>query len=220
MARSLIIGASGGIGTALSDQLSGRGDIITLSRTEDGFDLRDESSIKAGLGHLDGTFDLIFVATGTLEIDGAEPEKTIREVTPKAMADQFAVNAIGPLMCLKHGLHLMPKDRRSVFAALSARVGSIGDNRIGGWTSYRVAKAALNQALHTAAIELKRTHKQAVVTCLHPGTVETDFTAKYASRHKTVPADEAAANLLAVIDGLTPDETGTFFDYAGQEVPW
>ncbi|NND17421.1 MAG: C factor, cell signaling protein, partial [Silicimonas sp.] len=111
-------------------------------------------------------------------------------------------------------------DERAVFAALSARVGSIGDNGIGGWHSYRTAKAGLNQLIHGASIEMKRTHKQAIAVCLHPGTVETPFTAKYAGRHATVPASEAASNLLDVIDGLTPAQTGGFFDYAGKEIAW
>ncbi len=219
MTRTLIIGASGGIGRALAEAAWARGDeVTTLSRSENGLDLTTEASIADHLSTLTGTFDLIFVATGALVINGAEPEKSIKQVTPQAMADQFALNAIGPLMVLKHALPLIPKDRRAVFAALSARVGSISDNQIGGWTSYRVAKAALNQALHTAAIELKRTHKQAIVTCLHPGTVATNFTAKYAARHKTVAPEEAATNLLSVIDGLT--ETGRFYDYSGAEIPW
>jgi NAD(P)-dependent dehydrogenase (short-subunit alcohol dehydrogenase family) len=107
-----------------------------------------------------------------------------------------------------------------VFAALSARVGSIGDNRIGGWYAYRAAKAALNQIVHTGAIELARSHRQAVCVALHPGTVATRFTEKYAGRHPTVAPEQAAANLLSVIDGLGPDQTGRFFDWAGTPVPW
>ena len=99
-------------------------------------------------------------------------------------------------------------------------MGSIGDNQIGGWHSYRTAKAALNQLIHGAAIELARSHKQAIAVCLHPGTVATAFTEKYAGRHKTVPATEAAANLAAVMDSLSVDQSGGFFDYAGTEIPW
>ena len=103
---------------------------------------------------------------------------------------------------------------------LSARVGSIGDNAIGGWHSYRASKAALNQIVHGAAIELGRSHKDSIVVSLHPGTVETAFTANYAGRHKTVTAGEAAGNLLGVMGGLTADQSGGFFDYAGKAVPW
>ncbi len=221
MEKALIIGVSGGIGSALSTALEGRGVAVTgLSRRADGLDITDEASVAAAMGALKGPYDLIFVASGALEIDGAEPEKTLQAVTARAMADQFAVNCIGPSLILKHGLHLLPRRGRAVFAALSARVGSIGDNRLGGWYSYRTAKAALNQMIHTAAIEVGRTHKDAICVCLHPGTVATDFTAKYAGRHKTVPPEEAAQNLLAVIDGLEPSDSGLFYDWAGQRVTW
>ncbi len=218
MKRHLIIGASGGIGRAIAEQLSG--EIIGLSRSGDGLDITDEASVAHHLGRQTGTFDTILVTTGALVVDGFEPEKTIKAVDPEALMGQFMVNAIGPAMVFKHAIPLIPRDRRCVFAALSARVGSIGDNAIGGWHSYRTAKAALNQLIHTSAIELARTHKKAIAVCLHPGTVETDFTAKYAGRHKTVPASEAAANLIGVLEGLTPDQTGQFFDYSGAQVPW
>ena len=136
------------------------------------------------------------------------------------MAHVFAVNAIGPALILRHVSRLMPKDKRSVVAVLSARVGSIGDNQIGGWYSYRASKAALNQIVHGAAIELGRSHKQSICVALHPGTVETPFTKDYAGRHKTVSAQEAALNLLDVIADLTPGQSGGFYDYAGQEIVW
>lgn len=221
MEKALIIGASGGIGSALCAALEARGVAVTgLSRRADGLDITDEASVAAAMGALEGPYDLIFVASGALEIDGSEPEKSLQAVTARAMADQFAVNCIGPSLILKHGLHLLPRRGRAVFAALSARVGSIGDNRLGGWYSYRAAKAALNQMIHTAAIEVGRTHKDAICVCLHPGTVATDFTAKYAGRHKTVPPEEAAQNLLAVIEGLGPSDSGQFYDWAGQQVTW
>jgi NAD(P)-dependent dehydrogenase (short-subunit alcohol dehydrogenase family) len=221
MKRALVIGASGGIGTAISAELARKGyDVTGLSRSRDGLDVTNDASVEAALGKLEGPFEVIFVATGALEPGGHAPEKAVREVSVEAMEAAFRVNAVGPMLVLKHSLRLLPKDTPSVFAALSARVGSIGDNGIGGWHSYRASKTALNQFIHGAAIEMKRTHKQATAVCLHPGTVETDFTAKYAGRHKTVPATEAAANLVRVIQGLTPAQTGRFFDYAGQEIPW
>ncbi|HKL56355.1 MAG: SDR family NAD(P)-dependent oxidoreductase [Roseovarius sp.] len=221
MDTALIIGASGGIGTALCDTLSARGVALTpLSRRVDGIDLTDEDSIKAALDPLEGPYDLIFVATGGLEIDGQRPEKSLKELNPQALSDQFALNCIGPALVLKHAPRLLARERRAVFAALSARVGSIGDNRFGGWYGYRAAKAALNQIVHTGAIELSRSHRQSICVSLHPGTVETPLTARYARNHPTVPAPEAAANLLSVIDGLTPSQTGQFFDWAGKPVPW
>jgi NAD(P)-dependent dehydrogenase (short-subunit alcohol dehydrogenase family) len=141
-------------------------------------------------------------------------------VSAQAMADQFAVNAIGPALVLRHAGRLLPRAGRSVCAVLTARVGSIGDNRIGGWTSYRAAKAAANQIVHTTAIELARTHPELVCVALHPGTVETPFTAKYLGRHPAVPAAQAARNLVGVLTGLEPAQTGGYFDYAGEEIVW
>ncbi|MEL7460519.1 MAG: SDR family NAD(P)-dependent oxidoreductase [Pseudomonadota bacterium] len=221
MKRALIIGASGGIGAAVAAELAARGwDVTGLSRSVDGFDVTNEASVQTGLAAVKGAFDLVFVATGALVIDGAEPEKTIKAVTPAALLAQFQLNAMGPFLVLKHAAHLLAKDRPAVFAALSARVGSIGDNQIGGWASYRTAKAALNQLLHTAAIELARSHKSLTVLALHPGTVATDFTAKYAGRHKTVPPSEAAANLVDVVTRAGPDHSGGFYDYAFEQVVW
>lgn len=221
MKRVLIIGASGGIGSALRDRFVDAGDDTTaLSRSADGLDVTDKASVDAHLGKLEGPFDTIIVATGALEIDGAAPEKTIRAVTAKAMLDQFAVNALGPALVLGHAARLLPRDGQSVCAVLTARVGSIGDNRLGGWTSYRAAKAAANQIVRTTSIELARTHPQSICVALHPGTVATPFTEKYLGRHPAVPPSEAAHNLAEVMSGLSPDDTGKFFDWAGKEVVW
>lgn len=221
MKTALVIGASGGIGQAVTAALGARGVAVTaLSRSGQGLDITDEASVAAALDPLEGPFDLVFVATGALEIDGARPEKSLRDVTPKAMQDQFALNCIGPSLVLKHAARLLPRDSRAIFAALSARVGSIGDNRMGGWYAYRTAKAALNQMIHGGAIELGRTHKQSICVSLHPGTVATPFTERYLGRHPAVPPAEAARNLLAVLDGLQPADTGRFFDWQGEIVPW
>lgn len=216
----MIIGASGGIGAALADALEHRGEVLRLSRRADGMDLTDEASVERVLGALDGSFDRVLVTTGALQIGGAEPEKTIRALDPDAMAAQFALNAIGPALVLKHLLPLIPRDRRSVIAVLSARVGSIGDNHIGGWISYRAAKAAVNQVLRTTAIEYGRLRKQAILVALHPGTVRTRLTGPYLGRHRSVTPEEAAQNLIRVIDGLSPEDSGRFFDWAGKAVPW
>lgn len=219
--RALVIGASGGIGAEISRQLAGSGwDVTRLSRTQDGLDITDPASVDRHMGDINGAFDLVFVAVGILAPDGTGPEKSLNAITAGDMAQVMAVNAIGPALILSHVAGLIPKDRRCVIAVLSARVGSIGDNQIGGWYSYRASKAALNQIVHGAAIELGRSHKGSICVALHPGTVETPFTADYAGRHKTVPAETAAANLLAVIDGLTSDHSGGFYDYAAKEIPW
>lgn len=221
MERALVIGASGGIGAAVVAELRARGVAVeALSRSGDGLDVTDEASVAAALGAVQGPLDLVFVATGALSGAGMPPEKALKEVDAAAMADQFAINAVGPLLVLKHAVRLMPRDSRAVFAALSARVGSIGDNRLGGWYSYRMAKAALNQGLHTAAIELARSHRHAICVALHPGTVATPFTARYAGRHDTVAPEAAARNLLGVIEGLSSADTGGFLDWAGDRVAW
>jgi NAD(P)-dependent dehydrogenase (short-subunit alcohol dehydrogenase family) len=221
MKRALVAGVSGGLGQAVAAALAARGVAVTgLSRSGQGFDVTDEASIACALGALEGPFDLVFVATGALEIARYRPEKALRALDPAALEAQFALNATGPALVLKHALPLLPRDRRVVFAALSARVGSIGDNRLGGWYSYRASKAALNQLLRTAAIEVARTHPEAILAALHPGTVATRFTEKYLGRHPTVEPAEAARNLLEVIERLTPAESGGFFDWAGKKVPW
>lgn len=215
--KALVIGASGGIGQAVSQALRYSGDeVVTLSRSAEGLDVTDAGSVDSVLGGVSGPFDLIFVAVGVL----GTPEKSLDAIDAGAMAEVMAVNAIGPALILRHLPRLLPRSGRSVCAVLSARVGSIGDNRIGGWYSYRASKAALNQIVHGAAIEVRRSHKDSIVVALHPGTVQTAFTAEYAGRHKTVTAQEAAGNLLGVTGGLTVEQSGGFFDYAGAVVPW
>lgn len=214
MTRTLIIGASGGIGGALARACPAGHDVTTLSRRDDGFDVTDPATVDRILGGLNGPFELIIVALGIL----GTPEKSLAAIDADAMRDVFAVNTFGPALILRHVPRLLAPAGK--VAVLSARVGSIGDNRIGGWHSYRASKAALNQIVHGAAIELARSHKGSVCVALHPGTVATDFTAKYAGRHATVPPQEAAANLLSVMSKLSPSQTGGFFDYRGDEVAW
>lgn len=219
--NALIIGASGGIGSALCAELGARGiRTAALSRSVDGLDVTDEASVERVLGALSERFDLIIVASGALVVNGAEPEKSLKHINAQTMLEQFAVNAIGPALILRHAARLVRKDRPAHLAVLSARVGSISDNRLGGWHSYRAAKAAVNQIMRGASIELARTHKHLTCVALHPGTVQTPFTAKYVGRHPAVPASEAAIHLLDVLEGLTPAQTGGFFDWSGAEVPW
>jgi NAD(P)-dependent dehydrogenase (short-subunit alcohol dehydrogenase family) len=220
MENALVIGASGGIGSALSDALEARGTTVTrLSRRMNGLDITDEQSVVSCIGSLDGAYDSIIIASGILSPENEGPEKTLNAIDPQVMAKVFASNAIGPALILKHVQHLIPRDRRCVIGILTARVGSIGDNQLGGWYSYRAAKAAANQIIRTASIEIRRKRKQAVVLALHPGTVATPFTSNYPG-HKKVPPQEAAQNLLSVMDQITPAETGSFFDWAGKPIPW
>lgn len=219
MNKAVVIGASGGIGSAVTQELITRGyDVVGLSRSKDGLDVLDPASIERSLGALEGPFDVVFVAIGTLAAGGA-PEKALSAIEAERMVDVYRVNTVGPALILAQLARLLPRDRASVVGVLSARVGSIGDNHIGGWHSYRASKAALNQVVHGAAIEIGRTRKQAVVVALHPGTVETEFTAGYPG-HKKVPATTAASNLCDVMLALEGGQSGGFFDYAGREIEW
>ncbi len=219
--RALIVGASGGIGSALVVEASRLGySVLGLSRRHDGLDVTDAGSVARIFGALDGPFHRVIVATGGLAVNGCEPEKSLRAITAEALVEQFRLNAVGPLLVLREAVRLLPRAEPAVFAALSARVGSIGDNHLGGWYGYRAAKAALNQLLRTAAVELARTHPKLAVVVLHPGTVRTGLSARYIGTHPAVTPAEAAKNLWRVIETLTPEKTGRFFDYAGREVPW
>ncbi|WBU53963.1 SDR family NAD(P)-dependent oxidoreductase [Paracoccus sp. SCSIO 75233] len=219
--KALVLGDSGGIGGAVRDTLVARGaDVIGLSR-RDGLELTDQQRVENQAGRLNGqSFDLIFNATGALVIDGNEPEKTIRQIDAQAMAAQFALNATGVALLLRYFSPLLREQGRAVFASLSARVGSIGDNGFGGWIGYRAAKAAQNQIIRTASIEIARRYPQRIVVALHPGTVETSLTRDYADRYPTITARHSAEALLSVIEGLTPEDNGGFFDWKGKQVPW
>ena len=162
----------------------------------------------------------MFNATGALTIDAIGPEKPLRAIDPGAMAKQFLINAIGPALLFKHFCPLLPKDRRSIFASLSARVGSIGDNRLGGWISYRASKAAQNQIVRTAANELSRTHPHAVVVALHPGTVQTRLSNPFARGHDRMSPQQSASAMLQTLDRLTPCESGGFFNYDAPRIEW
>ena len=224
--KAIVFGSTGGIGSALMTVLSRNVSpdrLFGLSRSSvPAFDLLDEASLANAAASLKqlGPFDLIFDATGALEIDGIGPEKTIRAIDPVVMAKQFAINAIGPAMIIKHFSPLLRKDRTAVLASLSAKVGSIGDNRLGGWISYRSAKAALNQIIRTTSIEIARTHPLACVVALHPGTVQTRLSEKWQGNHPSVPASQSAENLLGVVANLSEIDSGRFIAYDGDQLPW
>ena len=219
--RALVVGASGGIGAALVADLRARGAVVTgLSRSGDGLNVTDEVSVAAALSALEPGLDLVVVATGALVLGGVVPEKTLRAVTAEGLAAQFAVNAVGPALVMKHALRLLPRDRVSKLAVLSARVGSIGDNQLGGWYGYRAAKAALNQLVRTASVEAKRTHPLSVFVGLHPGTVETGLAPALRAGHPSVRPEVAAGNLLRALEGLGPEQSGGFYDWKGEVVPW
>ncbi len=225
--RAAVIGATGAIGGAIADALEadGRaGAVLRFGRSGgQAIDVLDEASVAAAAEAV-GALDLVFVATGALQVEGRDPEKALAHLSAEALAAQFALNAIGPALVVKHFAPTLARGGRSCLAALSARVGSIGDNRLGGWHGYRAAKAALNQLLRGAAIEIARKRPEAVVAALHPGTVESPlsrpFRPKGAAEEGIFAPAEAATRLLATLDALTPAESGGFFDYAGRAIPW
>jgi NAD(P)-dependent dehydrogenase (short-subunit alcohol dehydrogenase family) len=234
--RAAVFGASGGIGRALCEALIARGAqrVYAGSRSPEpsqdarmrpfAFDLLDEASIAAVASAMkDDPPQWVIVATGVLTLpDGTGPERTLKRLDPVTMAQVFALNTIGPALIAKHILPLMPRDRRFVFAALSARVGSISDNRLGGWHSYRASKAALNMLIRNFALESGRTHPHGVVAGLHPGTVASalsqPFQSNLAEGEMTDPA-VAADNLLGVLNDLTPAASGRVYDFKGAEIP-
>ncbi|MDE8345457.1 MAG: SDR family NAD(P)-dependent oxidoreductase [Acidocella sp.] len=223
MVLSLVFGSSGGIGGALVAAI-GPGAVGFSRAGTPPFDITDEASVAAAAARVRGLGEppgLIIVATGMLHGQGVMPEKTYAAITPETLARYFAINAIGPALIMKHFLPLLPKAEEARFAVLSARVGSITDNAIGGWYGYRAAKAALNQLLRSAAIELQRTRPLSVCVALHPGTVASNLSAPFAKAGLQVrPPACAAADLLGVLNGLGPADTGMFYAYDGTKIPW
>jgi len=221
LSRTLVIGGSGGIGRALVSLLGGREAVVALGRSSDPrIDLTDEASLEAAARVLcaQAPFARIIDATGALTIDGVGPEKRLADLDPVRLARAFAINAIGPALLLKHFSPLLPRAGRCVFATLSARVGSIGDNGLGGWYGYRASKAALNQFVRTAAIEIARRRPEALVLALHPGTVRTGLSAQFTAPGQGFSPEEAAVKLVQVMDAAT--ESGVFLDHAGKTIPW
>lgn len=225
-ASAVVIGASGGIGAAVAGQLQASGQfavVHALSRRETGFDLEDEATIAAAAQAVakGSAPRLVFVATGVLH-HGQEPERSYKAMTAEHLLRDYRINCVGPALIVRHFAPLLPREGRSVLAALSARVGSIGDNRLGGWHSYRASKAALNMVLKNLSIELARTHPQAVVAGLHPGTVDTALSVPFqkgVATDKLFTADYSASRLLAVLDGLTPADSGGVFAWDGARIP-
>jgi len=217
--KALVLGATGGIGAAVAAALAPNMTVVGLSR-RDGLDWTKPNQAEEILSDCHGPFDMIFDATGALQIGENGPEKKLSAIDAEAMTAQFAINAVGPSLILKHYKRLIPRDRRAVFATISARVGSIGDNGLGGWISYRAAKAALNQIVKTAAIEIARNRPEAIVVALHPGTVATGLSTPFAGRRKTLTPDESAARMIAVLESLSAADTGGFFAYDGTTIPW
>ena len=220
--RALIFGASGGIGLAFSKFLEnklGIENVIKLSRSFNGFEISDEEKILKFSESIEGSFNLIINAIGVLQTTEIGPEKTINAIKQKSMIDMMTINAIGPALLLKNFSKKLDKTKFSVFVNLSARVGSITDNRLGGWISYRSSKAALNQIIKTSSIEINRRNKNAICVGLHPGTVKTRFTEKFQNTTETISPEESVEMMMKVIESLSVDDNGNCFAYDGKVIP-
>jgi NAD(P)-dependent dehydrogenase (short-subunit alcohol dehydrogenase family) len=222
--RALVIGGSGALGSAFCEWLNDDprcAAVRQLGRsTIPALDLEHPDSIAQAAAELaeEGPYQLIVHAAGLLHRDGIKPEKSYAAIEADAMQAVFQVNTLGPALVLRHFLPLL--DRSGAMAMLSAKVGSIGDNRLGGWYAYRSSKAALNMLIKTAAIELARTRPQTRLLSLHPGTVISGLSQPFRGASGARPAPIAARELLSVIDGLAPADSGSFFAYNGERLPW
>lgn len=233
VSSAVVVGASGGIGRALCDALvaggryavvygtSRKGEPITGAHSC-AVDLTDEGGIAQAADAIgrNGPVGLVIVASGILHETNVAPEKSVKALAAASLARLFAVNATGPALVAKHFLPLMPRQGRAVFAALSARVGSIDDNRLGGWYGYRASKAALNQIVRTLAVETARTRPETVILALHPGTVATTLSRPFRTSDGAgvVRPDIAAQRLLAVIDRAMPAQSGRLLSYDGSTI--
>jgi len=223
--RALVIGASGALGAAFVRQLENDprcAKVLSVSRhSQPGLNLLREDFIASCALSLStqGPFHLVVDATGALTLNARGPEKRLDELDGAQLLDLLQLNSVGPVLLLKHFTPLLATGQRVIWAKLSARVGSIEDNRKGGWYSYRAAKAALNMLLQTAAIEMGRRRPLAVVAALQPGTVRSALSQPFVGDAAMDP-DDSAQRLLAVLDGLQPTGRAQFVDHLGQSIPW
>lgn len=226
--RALVFGATGGLGAAFVAALAPHWTVTAAARNPVGdmvaADICDEDSLARLAADLKdgGPFHLIINATGLLHAGDIQPEKALRQLNAANMAAVLAVNTIGPALICKYFLPLMARDTKAVMAHLSARVGSISDNRLGGWTSYRAAKAAQNMLVKNAAIETARRDKQKIIIGLHPGTVDTNLSAPFqgnVATGKLFSPAQSVGHLLAVIEQVTPESSGKVFAWDGAQVP-
>ena len=223
--RALVLGARGAIGAALVAHLRADprcGQVLGLHRgSTPALDFDREDSVEAAAGSLShqGPFHLVVNAAGVLHAKAFMPEKKLASLHYAQLESTFRANTFGPALVLRHFSGLMAPGR-SLLVMLSAKVGSIGDNRLGGWYSYRASKAALNMLVHTAAIELARTRPGLVVVALHPGTVQSALSAPFGGAQTGRPPAQAAADMLSVLDGLAAADSGQFLSWNGERLPW
>ena len=223
--RALVLGASGGIGAAFMAHLQADprcASVTGLHRnSQPVLDYGVDDSVAAAAAALADAppFHLILVATGILHASGIAPEKRLADLALPSLEAVFRANTFGPALVLRHFGPRLDR-QRSVLAVLSAKVGSVGDNRLGGWYAYRASKAALNMLLKTAAIELRRTHPGAVLAALHPGTVSSGLSRPFRGDEIGRPPTQATAEMLAALNALQPEDSGVFLAYDGQQLPW
>lgn len=227
---AVIFGATGGIGSAIADQLesdSGFASVIRFSRSESSpvrVDLTSEASIRDAaqwVKHRHIAPSMLFVATGLLHNDKRGPEKSLRELDADWLLQNYQVNAVGPALIAKYFLPLMDRQEIFRFAALSARVGSISDNRLGGWYGYRASKAALNMMIRNLAIEWSRKNDRSIIVALHPGTVDTELSQPFQGNvppEKLFDSSRAARQLLDLLETLQPAQSGKIFAWDGTEI--
>lgn len=229
---ALVIGASGGLGAALLTQLTlpqayvrvlslGRHSEVSLDYLEPDSIATAAQAVAAICATENLELRLLVVASGFLHGPQGQPERSLANLNADYLQHVFAINTIGPALVMKHFLPLFPKAGFCVAGFISAKVGSIADNALGGWYGYRASKAALNQLVKTASIELTRRNRQSVCVALHPGTVDTALSQPFAKTGlKVRAANEAAADLLRVLHNLTPADTGALIDYKGLTLPY
>jgi NAD(P)-dependent dehydrogenase (short-subunit alcohol dehydrogenase family) len=223
--RALIIGSSGTIGSAFIELLQSNpscSEVVGVHRhSQYPLDYQNPASIESCAKSLSaqGSFQLIINTTGVLHSNDWMPEKKLDDVNAEQLIELMKINAIGPALSIRHFSQLLdPKN--SIMVTLSAKVGSIEDNRLGGWYSYRASKAALNMLIKTAAIELARTKPNAVLIAMHPGTVNSRLSKPFRGEQIGRPPNDAVRDMFAVIENLTKEDSGSFVSYSGEKLPW
>lgn len=232
-AQAVVVGASGGIGSAITDLLAKQekiSRIYAFSRSNKEFndtkitsyhiDISDEKSIEEAKEKIEGNIDIIINAAGLLHNEDVQPEKSLRDLNMNFMQKVFLINTFGPSLLAKHFIPLLPRDKKSVFASISARVGSISDNQVGGWYSYRASKAALNMVIKTTSIEVARRYKKAAIIGLHPGTVNTKLSSPFQNniQHSVFLSTQSAQYLIDVVDKVSSIDSGKIFSWDGKEI--
>jgi NAD(P)-dependent dehydrogenase (short-subunit alcohol dehydrogenase family) len=224
---AVVIGNSGSIGSAIEKELSDQGfkNIIGFNRSSSPrLDLLNEETIAQSAQFIkdqNTPVSLVFDATGLLHDDNNMPEKTYKNIDQIFMRKNFEINVMGPALIMKYFLPLLDKEEKSIFASISAKVGSISDNRYGGWYSYRASKAALNQMIKTASIEMKMKNQKAICLAIHPGTVESKLSKPFQKNDLTIQSpQESASNIFKILTSSTSKDTGSFYNWDGKIIDW